>query len=188
MLSEDPFAGLGFGKKDPEWYGGKVVFRGTLKGCRAGDPYPFTLFLERAELGPSCRFSQRFGSKRFIRVSISKEILNRKNNGIIDYFSHPFVLNGRVFRSYFAKDHNVFLIETNEITDGGQVTESPLPPCVHGPLPLLDFLEWHNPIELNSNQVCLEVIYHLDMLIFFTRQWPNILLVLLSDYPILFRG
>lgn len=158
MLLEDPYAGLGFGQKDPDWYGGKVVFRATLKDTKEpGVHNGYDLVLERAELGASCRFTQRFGSKRFIRVSIQNSILTKRNNCIIEYFNHPFVLNGRVFRAYFAKDHNVFLVETNEVTDGLKVSESPLPPCEQGPLPFLHFLRWHNPLEINAKQVSLEV-------------------------------
>jgi RNA-dependent RNA polymerase len=159
MLLEDPYAGLGFSSKKPDWYGGKVIFRAILRENKATKitPYPYTFTLERAELGPSCRFTQRFGSKRFIRVSISKSIFNKKDNKIIEFFKHPFVLNGRVFRAFFAKEHNAFLVETNEVTDGSKVSESPLPPSEHGPLPFLDFLRWHNPIKLNAMQVSIEV-------------------------------
>lgn len=147
-LEIDAFAGLGFSSENPDWYGGKVHFRAKLmEQGRAG----FRVLLERAELGPSCRFARRFGSTAFLRVKIPMSVFNKPDNGLVDFFSRPFILNGRVFRAFFAKDDNVFLFRTNEIFRGSEIC--PHSVCMRG-LSLLDFLNWHNPLGFNRNQAC----------------------------------
>lgn len=110
--------------------------------------------LERSELGPSNRFARRFGSKRFLRVRISKRILYSRDNGLVQYFSRPFILDGRVFRAFTSKEHSVYMVETNEQFINGCV-DSPGDEVVtaDGRISLLAFLDWHNPMHLNVNQV-----------------------------------
>jgi hypothetical protein len=114
----------------------------------------YKLILERAALGPSCLFTRRFMSERFLTIKVPKQILNNPNNGLLELFLRPFVLTGRVFRAFYAKDENVFMIETDEIADGGTISGSRRPASPMGPCSLQTFLSWHNPLELNKNQVC----------------------------------
>lgn len=72
----------------------------------------------------------------------------------MEFFCRPFVLNGHVFRSFYGKDNNIFMIETNELVCDDKVA-SPSGQTPNGPLSMLGFLDWHNPLELNSEQVCL---------------------------------
>lgn len=58
-----------------------------------------------------------------------------------------------IYRTFYAKDQNAFLIETNEVVKDGRVVPNPLPPAVGGPCSLSQFLEWYNPLALNSEQV-----------------------------------
>ena len=58
---------------------------------------------------------------------------------------------------------------TNEIYDERHV----LPAHFSG-LSLLQFIEWHNPLESNRNQVSVSKIYSSELLLMMiTRQWPN---------------
>ena len=71
--------------------------------------------------------------------------------GLIKFFLKPFVINGQVFRSFFAKDENVFMFRTNEVFNGSEIrTRSK---WASG-LSLLEFLNWHNSLELNKHQAC----------------------------------
>jgi hypothetical protein len=89
----------------------------------------------------------------FIRVKISDRVAhNVDSNKLIEYFSHPFVLLGRVFRAYYAKD-SVFLVQTNEVLANSRIESCPWHPSQPGPMPLLDFLDWFNPLKLNQDQV-----------------------------------
>jgi len=139
---------LGFSKDNPEWYGGKVYFRSKLD-CTAGS---YKILLERAELGPSYRFARRFGSEFFLRVKIPSKIIKNPRNKLVEYFSRAFVLNGHVFRPFFAKEGTVFMFRTNEAYRGCKIIAGP----IESPdLSFLQFLEWHNPLLPNNKQVCV---------------------------------
>lgn len=66
------------------------------------------------------------------------------------FFRRPFIIAGRVFRAFLEKEKNVFFFMTNENSDPGLVLDT-----VSQKLSIDDFLNWHNPIELNKNQVRL---------------------------------
>jgi len=138
---------LGFSSKSPGWYGGRVHFRAkVIEQSRA----KYKVVLERAELGPSCRFARRFGSTALLRIKIPPSMF-KLEGGLIKFFLKPFVINGQVFRSFFAKDENVFMFRTNEVFNGSEIrTRSK---WASG-LSLLEFLNWHNSLELNKHQAC----------------------------------
>lgn len=151
------YAGLGFNEKGEylNWYGGKILFHGKLydaaaKGCKKPDK-KYKLQLERAELGPSYMFARRFGSKNFFRLKLTKQVLNKNSDDLLNYLRRPLILCGSVFRAFYAKDANVFYVKTNECTDGETVPEDG--PPIPGVKSFLEFLEWHNPLRYNNNQV-----------------------------------
>ncbi|KAJ4478201.1 RNA dependent RNA polymerase-domain-containing protein [Lentinula aciculospora] len=144
-LNRDPYAGLGF-NCNSDWFGGKVVFRAKLKILQVVDPEkpPFKVVLERAELGASSRFSRRFGSKSFLRMKIPK-MLTRHADRLMDFLRQPFIIAGKVFRAFLEKEKNVFFYMTNENP------ELAVDPSSKN-MSIEDFLNWHNPIELNQKQ------------------------------------
>jgi hypothetical protein len=106
--------------------------------------------LDPAELGPSCRFSRRSGSSNFIRVRLPPLKPEKKVvEALIAFLSHPFILNGAVFRSFFAKDDKVILFKTNERYSHSQIFIDPNSNSIS----LLDFLNWHNPLKYNHTKV-----------------------------------
>ena len=117
-MKKHPYGALGcnhaetFNEDDKDWYGGKVHFTAKVVGGR--DKKGFSLVLDRPTLGSSNRFMRRFGSRRFIRVRIQKDALMQKGGGLFEYFRRPFIIAGVVFRAFFAKEQNVFLVRTNE--------------------------------------------------------------------------
>lgn len=157
VLQKDPLAGLGVDHqgKRLKWYGGQVQFtakvkeKDKVKGHATRSRQAFEIILQKPELGSSNRFARRFGSRRFIRVRVPKTLTNNKpgtESPIIEFFQAPFLLHGRVYRSFFAKDGNVFLVETNE----PDISEAP-----PGTLAMSfnEFLDFHNPRALNNHQV-----------------------------------
>ncbi|KAJ7638893.1 RNA dependent RNA polymerase-domain-containing protein, partial [Roridomyces roridus] len=115
FLNQDPHAGLGFHQESSDWFGGKVHFVGKLitskdRAC------PFKVVLKPPELGPSDRFSRRYGSQCFLTISLAKELL-KKGAQLVEFFLRPFILGDRVFRAFDAKDGNVFLVCTNEFVE-----------------------------------------------------------------------
>jgi RNA-dependent RNA polymerase len=153
-LAEDPCSGLGFNKKGEriDWHGGQVVFTGRLqdKSCKKYKTPPiYKIVLEQPRLGPSTMFSRRFGSKHFFRVKMPNS-LNKNPDKLTQFFQRPLFLCGFVFRAFYAKESNVFYVKTNEVTDGSRILPGETIP---GLMSFLDFLDWHNPMKLNSNQV-----------------------------------
>jgi hypothetical protein len=94
-------------------------------------------------------FARRFGSKHFFRLKMPKA-LKFNSDSLLQFLRKPLLLCGFVFRAFYAKDSNIIYVKTNEVTDGQIITGEILP----GTMPFLEFLDWHNPIELNADQVC----------------------------------
>jgi hypothetical protein len=111
--------------------------------------------LNHPTLGPSLRFTRCYGLSWLIRVRISKEIFS--NLAILDQVKtlvlRPMILNGFVFRFFYAnKDHNLYLIATNETYLGYSKLPSPLnnQRYFHS---VLGFFSRHNNLKDNCNQV-----------------------------------
>jgi hypothetical protein len=64
----------------------------------------------------------------------------------------PFVIHANVFRTFYAKDKNMFLFRTSEVMNNSGITHSS-PLATSGPMSPMAFLNWDNPLELNSKQV-----------------------------------
>ncbi len=99
---------------------------------------------------------RRFGSRRFIRVRIQKDALKHGTN-LKEYFRRPFIVGTAVFRAFFAKEQNVFLVRTNEVVKG-RVGEdfhitSPSVGDATTEISFMEFIRWHNDLLLNSDQV-----------------------------------
>lgn len=140
------------------WYGGQVHFTARLIRCKLSGDY--RLELDKPCLGPSCEFSRRFGSDRFVRVRIDKDIIYAHNHGLLDYFTRPFIIGGYVFRAFFSRENTVFLFRTVErvrpMPDSSSVPELYRPPPCAGSNDwgVGEFLDWYNSLRLNSAQVC----------------------------------
>jgi len=144
------------------WYGGKVSFTMGLQANKKG----LQFFLEHPVLGSSSRFTRCYGSSWLIRVKLSHGIFSKpdKLESLKNLLHRPLVLNGQVFRFFYArsikKDSSVFLMATNELFDGSIKPQ-------HSPLngqrvfcSFLDFFSRHNNLQDNSHQVT-----HLSMML-----------------------
>ncbi|KAG1767262.1 RNA dependent RNA polymerase-domain-containing protein [Suillus occidentalis] len=131
------------------WYGGKVHFGATLKAIDKKTATPeYRIQLSPPELGSSSRLARQYGSKNFLRVKVPRNILNKPQHGLVEFFSQHFLLCGLVYRAFFARDGSVFLVATNFSTGCGRIPSHAHPP----PPSLKDFLDWHNPIYCNTAQ------------------------------------
>lgn len=144
VLAKDQFGGLGNNPEYPGWYGGKIEFRAKLEKLGTKQ---YKIVLEDCILGASCRFTRRFGSWSFLRIKVPLDIFHESDNGLGLFFKRPFVLWGRVFKTFYAKDQTVFLFKTNEACPSLDSRGSNLPG-----LSLQEFLMWHNPLQENSQQ------------------------------------
>ena len=151
-LRKSPYGGLGFDENNEPlgWNGGQILFHAKLHNKSRDSKNPeYKITLEPAELSFSHSFSRRFGSKSFLRLKLTKAVLNNGEK-LLEYLRRPVILCGSVFRSFFAKNHNVFYIKTNEGTNGDSIlSNAPVP----GVMSFLEFINWHNPLHLNSKQV-----------------------------------
>ena len=115
--------------------------------------------LDHPTLGPSSRFTRCYGSSWLIRVKPSTGILSRpeKVKELKKLLLRPFILNGQVFRFFYAKslkkDISIFLMATNEHYDG-IIKQQYLPSKGKGQrVSFLNFFSKHNNLQENSHQV-----------------------------------
>ena len=129
----------------PDWYGGRIEQVVRLSKSNG----QFTYRLDRPDLKKSTRFARFLGSRRIIKVKLSKDLLYEKGDGVRDHLSGPFVLCGRIFVPFASKEGNTYIMEVNEDKDRA-------PDSAQGDenrMSLWDFIQWHNPLDLNQNQV-----------------------------------
>lgn len=78
------------------------------------------------------------------------KLVQSQGSKIIEFLSRRQVICGRVFFPFFAKENKIYLVECNEdldrkpkLSEGDQFR-----------LSWKEFIRWHNPLELNRQQVC----------------------------------
>jgi RNA-dependent RNA polymerase len=138
----------------PDWYGGRIEQKMRLSRSKG----KITYRLDRPDLKKSTRFARFLGSRRILKVALSKDLLYEKGNSVRDHLSGRFVLCGRVFVPFASREGSAYMVEVNE-------DEDRKPDTAQGDdkrTSLWDFIEWHNPLGLNQKQVwvlrCLHVL------------------------------
>ncbi|KAJ7484690.1 RNA dependent RNA polymerase-domain-containing protein [Mycena latifolia] len=142
-MRANPNAALGNCPEYLKGYGGKVCFSGSVevdKGVK--------VVLDRCSLTSSCRLCRRFGSSRFLRLKVSMRTLHSSAYNLKELFQRPFIIWGKVFRSFYAKEGTVILFQTRETYKNGAIQ---LLDSTYG-FTLFEFLDQFNPLKLNSNQ------------------------------------
>ncbi|KAF9225222.1 hypothetical protein BS17DRAFT_794858 [Gyrodon lividus] len=137
--------GMGLWKGKDAWYGGRIQQVGRLQRVQAG----FSVQLEKPEIRRSHRFSRFLGSRRILQIKVPDDLLYKHGDEVRVFLgSSRFVLCGRVFVPFHAKEGSMYMMETNQdyertasLLDGDQFRIS-----------LKGFVDWHNPFHLNSNQ------------------------------------
>lgn len=134
-------------EQEPDWYGGRIIQIARLVQQAKGAP--FEIKLDSLDYKKATtRLARFFGSRRVLRLNISKEILY--NEKVREFICQKFVLCGRVFVPLRPKDDKVYLIEVSE-----DYERSPLrSEGDHLRFSFQQLMNWHNPpIEANSKQV-----------------------------------
>lgn len=133
---------------DPDWYGGQVQQIARLKSD--GPTFTPYVCLEPLEKTRSNRFARFLGSRRILQIRVSKDLLMRETSKIREFLCQKFILCGRVYVPFHATENSIYMLETDEnwerIPDkscGDQYRMS-----------FGEFVAWHNPLDLNCNQVC----------------------------------
>ncbi|KDR73737.1 hypothetical protein GALMADRAFT_251555 [Galerina marginata CBS 339.88] len=144
-LARGPYEGLGNNPHYPNWYGGKIEFRGRLQVIEDGKSKTFRIQLDPPTLGPSSRCTRRFGSWSFLRVKIPLTAFHNASNQLDLFFQKTFVIWGCVFRACESKGDNVLFYWTDELFPSSQ--------RIKERLSFEEFIEWHNPLAQNSKQL-----------------------------------
>ncbi|KAH0837829.1 RNA dependent RNA polymerase-domain-containing protein [Lanmaoa asiatica] len=137
--------GMGPWKGQDSWYGGRIQQVGRLVRTQGR----FLIQLEKPEIRRSHRFSRYLGSRRILQVRVTDDLLYKHGTEVrLLLNSRKFILCGRVFLPFHAKEGGMYLIETSldfervaSDQDGDQFRKS-----------LGDFINWHNPLPLNKQQ------------------------------------
>jgi RNA-dependent RNA polymerase len=142
-LSDEP-------SPSPLKYGGRVEFV-----VRVTDS--LELQQQSPQQCPSTRFGRKFGSASFVKLTFSKEALEKlrkQPEGLLGYAQRPIIAAGRVFRAYSTRGSNIHYVQTNEVSaDTKKMRQWLLKDPFPYALSFLDFIKWHNPLECNQNQV-----------------------------------
>jgi RNA-dependent RNA polymerase len=148
-LVEDEGRGLGLmGDYEAvsDWYGGKIQQVARLD--KISDK--FVIRLEPPEQKRSYQLARALGSRRLLQVRVPDELIKREVENIRNYLSTAkFILCGRVYLPFHAKEKSVYMVETNEDYERNS-TES----GDHLRNSFAQFVEWFNPMPLNAKQVC----------------------------------
>ena len=136
------------------WYGGRIQQVATLlkPQVRSVNGCAYTIRLEAMEKRRSHRFARFCGSRRILQIRIPEKLIFEEVTQLKEFFQQRFVLCGRIFVPFYAKDNSLYLVETNEDWErqsreafGDQHRKS-----------FTEFVNWHNPPECNQKQVrCL---------------------------------
>jgi hypothetical protein len=90
-------------------------------------------------------------------VKINKQLLWKSGDEVIKFLTKKFVLCGRIFVPFQSRDEGLYMVETNEdygrngAAWGGDAYR----------MSFNEFINWHNPIEKNYEQVRAEYNYFL---------------------------
>jgi len=140
---------MGEWKGKDNWYGGKI--QQVARIVKTGKSFKFEL--EKPEIRRSHRFARFLGSRRILQVRVPDNLMYDKVGAEVREFltSGKFVLCGRVYVPFHAKEGSLYLFETNENIDR---QADPAEGDCHR-LTLYEFVQWHNPLGLNSKQVSI---------------------------------
>ena len=137
---------MGLWKGKDDWYGGRIQQVGRLVQAHGR----FSIQLEKPEIRRSHRFSRFLGSRRILQVRVADDLMYKHGDDIrMVLSSSKFILCGRVFLPFHAKEGSMYLLETNQ-------SHERVPNNHDGDnlrLSLKDFINWHNPFEQNDQQV-----------------------------------
>ncbi|KAK7450551.1 hypothetical protein VKT23_012860 [Stygiomarasmius scandens] len=148
-IAENRQRGLGLMGRwegEDDWHGGQIQQIARL--VKIGNDY--SIKLEALEMRRSTRFARHVGSRRLLQIRIDDGLLSGEpREGTIKFLSRKLVLNGRVFIATSPKDDGLYAVEINE-DFGREPRFGNIGDQFR--MHIGQFLEWHNPMELNDDQ------------------------------------
>ncbi|KAG6856768.1 hypothetical protein H0H87_000946 [Tephrocybe sp. NHM501043] len=145
MEGRDRGLGLqGEWRGEPDWYGGRVQQLARI----VGEKGVYRIRLEPMEKKKSHRLARYLGSRRVIQLRIPKDLILKENGDIKRFMQQKGILLGRVFVPLYSKDHNTYLVESDEnyerrgrVSCGDNLRKS-----------FKEIVNWHNRLDLNVDQ------------------------------------
>ena len=134
---------MGDFRGDSDWYGGRIQQIGRV----SKDDSAYKIKLERMESRRSNRFARNFGSRRFLQIRVPEDFLQAERDKVKQFFRRKFILCGRVYIPFHAKEKNVYLVETNE--NYGRQSQEWCGDQFRSTLN--EFINWHNPLDVLKN-------------------------------------
>ncbi|KAF8079235.1 RNA dependent RNA polymerase-domain-containing protein [Lyophyllum atratum] len=129
---------------EPDWYGGKIQQLARLAPHNGS----YKVHLDLVEKRRSYRLARFLGSRRILQLRIPDDMAKKESPAIKEFLLQKFILCGRVFVPFFAKEGGVYLVETDEDFERR-------PKVSFGDnhrMSLKAIVNWHNALELNVNQ------------------------------------
>jgi hypothetical protein len=133
------------------YYGGQIEY--PLRLTKTGNPDQlYKVCLEKPKKGRSHRFARDLGSPSILHLSIPPKLVQEEGDDIRAFLVKRFIINGRIYVPIPPKDvTSVYLIQTKENHERKTL-------AYYGDKSRISFDEFvqrHNPLDLNSQQVRL---------------------------------
>ncbi|RXW18376.1 hypothetical protein EST38_g7477 [Candolleomyces aberdarensis] len=144
---------MGAWEGDSDWHGGQVQQLARLvrveKGVNSSGGGPnLKVELHPLEKKRSHRFARFAGSRRIMQLRVPDKLLQEMRDVVKEFLCQKFILLGRVFVPFHCKDGSVYMVEIDQDYEreamawcGDNFRHS-----------FAEFMQWHNPMELNSRQ------------------------------------
>lgn len=145
---------LGFNPDYPGWQGGSIRF--PIQLTNSNGDYHCTL--NQPFLDTSCRLTRKAGSEAVLRMSMHKDLVFDKSGGVQRFVNKYIVILDRVYKAIFAKDVITYIEVAAVVREG--LVELVDPSTLtdrHTVRSYEEWLDWQNPVALNSKQVRLAV-------------------------------
>jgi hypothetical protein len=134
---------------EPEWYGGRIQQPARLYVVK--DTKEIHIKLEAMEMTRSHRFGRYCGSRRILQVRVPDDV---RDGRVRNFLCSKFIICGRAFVPFHAKDGSVYMVETNDSSH-----RQPRNECGDQfRLSLSKFIDWHNPLAINKTQVRIQFL------------------------------
>ncbi|PWZ02252.1 hypothetical protein BCV70DRAFT_156871 [Testicularia cyperi] len=177
MREKNPLAGVYGppGEGGARLYGGQVIFEGRIsfekserksKAEQDDQICKFTVRLLPPHMGASCRFARRFGSERFLRLKMERDMAKDAQKfastprtkkiqaEIRAFLCQTMVVLGRRFRPFFCKNNTIHYVQVDDINAEACPTELTT---------VWDFVNHHAPFDLNDSSLIGKFVQRLAL-------------------------
>ncbi|KII94231.1 hypothetical protein PLICRDRAFT_675257 [Plicaturopsis crispa FD-325 SS-3] len=131
-----------------DWYGGKI--QQVARVALDNNNKELTIRLEKMEMRKSTAAARFLSSRRMLQIRVPADLMRSRGAQVRQFLQQRFVLCGRMFVPFHAKDRSVYLMEINE--DYERKHERPSSFADDSRISLEDFINWANPLHVNDKQ------------------------------------